>query len=319
MALKVWHEEGHKGAEEMKNILALKGWRVSLEKLRKIVVECENCAKMMKISGLEEKYERTIGEIWSRVQMDIKGPLPESVEGWRYFLLFKDMHTKFVMTEVLRSRARAEIKKVLWSVVGKFGVPKILQADNAPELVAVGLEVADQVGFKFQTSPAYHQASNGGAERGIGQVMHQLAILGQEGKRAVTGKWSNFLQLATLQVNEKLEEDFCTPALVFLGRDKWSELRKEKGIDEKALIADYGRKVLEAREKADEGGKFAKGLQVGAKVMMRVGMVKSKFHVRNEGPFWVHSGGAGRYNLRDENGAVIKENVARKFLIIVNE
>lgn len=103
---------------------------------------------------------------WSKVALDIVGPLPLTKDGYRYLLTFIDFGTRFVEAIPLKRVDTMTTCKALMQVFACFGVPETILTDNGSNFTAtVTEELLKHLNCSHITSTPYHPQSNGMVER----------------------------------------------------------------------------------------------------------------------------------------------------------
>jgi transposase InsO family protein len=104
---------------------------------------------------------------WEFVQIDLKGPLPETPRGNKYLMVVYDYFSKYVVAAAIPDKRMETVTNAFVErVVLIHGLPGGLCSDQGKEFESrVLLETCQQMGVaKVRTSVA-HPASNGGVER----------------------------------------------------------------------------------------------------------------------------------------------------------
>ena len=101
------------------------------------------------------------------MQLDIKGPLPETPRGFKYILCLIDTFSKWVETVPLSQiDAKTVAESMVTSVVLRHGVPETIHSDQGRQFESELFgHVCSMLGAsKSRTSP-FHPSGNGGVER----------------------------------------------------------------------------------------------------------------------------------------------------------
>ena len=131
---------------------------------------CTICAKAnIRRLPFPSKASHRATRILERVHCDICGPLPPSFNGYRYFILFICCHSRYIFLYLLKTRDEAFQSFTLFrSTAETFSGErvKILQVDNAPELVKGKLEShCKTAGIVYEKTVPDSPPQNGVAER----------------------------------------------------------------------------------------------------------------------------------------------------------
>jgi hypothetical protein len=116
--------------------------------------------------------------IFSRVSMDIAGPLPESKEGFKYVLCITDSFTKWPETFALRSTTAIEVaNKFFYEYICRYGSPTSILSDCGQSFMAL---VIKELCLIFQIvklkTASWSPTTNGQTERYFRHLKAQLKI-----------------------------------------------------------------------------------------------------------------------------------------------
>lgn len=166
LSLRVWHERlGHQNVKYVKKFLT----ENDIEYVNDDFT-CEACVlgKQHRLSfGLREERATKCGEI---IHSDVCGPLPtESLGGSRYFLTFRDDHSRYRFVYFLKHKSEVfeKFKHVVALAKMECGHDiKILRSDNGTEYVNKEMKhFMDEKGIRHQRTVPYTPEQNGCAER----------------------------------------------------------------------------------------------------------------------------------------------------------
>ena len=106
------------------------------------------------------------------LHLDLAGPLPESVEGFRYFLVMVDSFTGWVELSPLKDKlARSVAEELVKNWVNRYGVPESILTDGGGEFTAESMNALyETLGVQKKTTSPYHPPTNGIAERFVRSV-----------------------------------------------------------------------------------------------------------------------------------------------------
>ena len=91
------------------------------------------------------------------------------------FLIVVDAHSKWPEVFPMTSTTSTKLCDKLRMWFAAYGLPKCIVSDNGPQLVSAEFEnFLRNNGVKHVTSPPYHPASNGAAERMVQSVKKSL-------------------------------------------------------------------------------------------------------------------------------------------------
>ena len=79
-----------------------------------------------------------------------------------------DAHSKWIETQIMHSITATATIQCLRRIFATFGLPEYLVTDNGPTFVSEEFEMwLKKNGVRHKTSPPYHPATNGLAERAV--------------------------------------------------------------------------------------------------------------------------------------------------------
>jgi len=94
--------------------------------------------------------------------MDLVGPLDQSEEGHNYILNIADVLSGYIVLRALKSKSEEDVAISLWSVIGEYGPPKIVQSDQGTEFLnSVINELSKINGIERRMITAYNPRADG--------------------------------------------------------------------------------------------------------------------------------------------------------------
>ncbi|XP_037572398.1 uncharacterized protein K02A2.6-like [Dermacentor silvarum] len=107
---------------------------------------------------------------WHTVHVDFTGPLLG-----RTYLVVVDAHTKWVEVRHVTQATSAVVIDVLRSLFATFGIPRKVVSDNGKAFISTKIkQFYTANGIQAITSPAYHHATKGQAERNVAELKRAL-------------------------------------------------------------------------------------------------------------------------------------------------
>jgi len=96
---------------------------------------CPKCQmyKKQKLNENVENIPTEPGYPFSRVGLDLIGPLPKTGAGNKYIIVLVDYLTKWVEAEPLKEIGSNDVIRFLKKVFARHGVPELLITDNGPQ------------------------------------------------------------------------------------------------------------------------------------------------------------------------------------------
>ncbi|KAG8174921.1 hypothetical protein JTE90_020200 [Oedothorax gibbosus] len=161
--MKICHEvtAAHLGATKTKDTLFKTFyWPNCYKDVDNFVKTCDVCQRAGKSQDKKKaplKLVPVIPEIFSKINVDACGPLPQTPSGNRYLITALCMSSKYpdaIPVENLRSKT---IVDVLLQIFSRMGFPKVLQTDQGTSFMsALTTEFLRGFGIKVVRSSVYH-------------------------------------------------------------------------------------------------------------------------------------------------------------------
>lgn len=173
-ALKMLHAN-HPGIVAMKSTAQSHFWWPRLDAdIEATAAACETCQQHHRAKATVPTPDwSTATRPWETIHIDFAGP----IDGISY-LIVVDAYSKWLEVKPMHSTTSTRIIDALRSTFATFGVPRILFSDNAPNFVSNEMdEFLTRNGIKHYTSAPYHPATNGQAERMVGETKKALLKL----------------------------------------------------------------------------------------------------------------------------------------------
>ena len=177
------HYIGHEGTYKTYNRLKRDYyWKNMKRDVYLFVKCCHRCQlyRPQQLNQFTEDIATKPGYPFSRVGLDLIGPLPVTRNSNKFIIVLVDYLTKWVEAEALKSSESEEEIKFLKSVFARHGIPEILTTDNGPQFIAdktkAFLDLHDVYVHYIST---YHPASNGEVENRNREISKYLRLLGE--------------------------------------------------------------------------------------------------------------------------------------------
>lgn len=202
---------GHRGVIAMKTCARSYLWWPGLdEDIQTTVGSCDPCQRTQRNPAKAHIPPWPQPSTpWHTLHVDFAGP----VEG-RTFLVVVDAFTKWLEVRQVSHPTSAAVIDVLRSLFATFGIPHKVVSDNGTAFVSA--EIATfykNNGIQHVTSAPYHPATNGQAERYVGELKKALA---REPSGSVNLRLSRFLFRQHCTVHQTTN---MTPAKAMFGRE----------------------------------------------------------------------------------------------------
>lgn len=222
--LKENHEDptsGHPGFHRTLKRLTLKYyWPRMTHSVGLHVKKCESCQKgkatNKRPAGLMHipPTQPLPGQFWSA---DIAGPLPKSVGGYQYIVIFIDLCSRWPIAVPLRTVTAKTVTAAFTDhVVQQYGCPRLLLVDNGPQFCSRLLQnYCEERKIPIRYIPRYYARANP-TERSIRNIKTMLAIYAKEENRL----WSVYLPYVIFGLRTTINDATgFTPSRLFLGRE----------------------------------------------------------------------------------------------------
>ncbi|XP_037504904.1 uncharacterized protein K02A2.6-like [Rhipicephalus sanguineus] len=162
---------GHRGMVAMKKCARSYVWWPGDKVIEETVRQCRECLSTQKSPPKAPipSWDRPKTP-WHTVHVDFAGPLLG-----RTYLVVVDAHTKWVEVRHVTQATSAVVIDVLRSIFATFGIPRKVVSDNGKAFISNEIrQFYTANGIQGTTSPAYHPATNGQAERYVAELKRAL-------------------------------------------------------------------------------------------------------------------------------------------------
>lgn len=218
---------GHMGFRKtLRKIRDFYSWPNLRKDVNDFVRRCRVCQRykveQAKPAGLMRPHEMV--RPWTIVASDIIGPLPKSLKGNRYLLVFLDTATRWPIAIPLRSVKAVHVANLMRTeVINHWGCPDMVLTDNGPQYVSRVLKkMCDMFEIKLcHTAPYFPQANP--CERTNRSLKNMIAMFCEDSHRKWDESISDFMFALRTAVSETTG---FSPAELNFGR----KLRKPKDL-----------------------------------------------------------------------------------------
>ncbi|WP_271039623.1 reverse transcriptase domain-containing protein [Agrobacterium sp. ST15.13.040] len=199
MVLEEVHEGmcgSHIGTDALAAVILRQGyfWPTLRKDARQFVQKCGSCQRHAKIQRIPSEMVTSADYPWPFAVwgIDLIGPLPTAPGGVKFCVVAVDYFSKWVEAEPLATISAKEVQKFVWkNIVCRFGIPRVLVADNGSQFIDKGFqEFISDLGIKMHFAPVAHPQSNGQVEVSNRTIKDGLKKRLGEAK----GKWPGELQ-----------------------------------------------------------------------------------------------------------------------------
>lgn len=209
---------GHPGIQKMKSLARSYVYWNNIDKdLEVFANNCSDCIRNQKNpEKMKTHYWEYPSHPWERLHVDFAGPFLNST-----FFIVVDAHSKWMEAEIVPNTSSQAAMKVLEKLFARYGFPRTLVSDNGTAFTSAEFQNFIKLyGIKHLTSPPFHPASNGQAERYVFTLKQGLRCL-QDYPGSLQTRLNIFLFAYRRAPNITTSE---SPAKLFLGREIRSRL-----------------------------------------------------------------------------------------------
>lgn len=137
------------------------------------------------------------------VSIDTLGPLPESLNGYRYVIVAIDYFTKFIEARAVKDLKAQDCASFVLDFCGRYGPPKRVVTDNGPQFLNDLVRDTMKVfGVTQRWSTADHSQGNAPAERAIQTLQEKLSLSNLS--RQELDSWDSIIPTIVLAMNTSL-------------------------------------------------------------------------------------------------------------------
>jgi len=169
--LKEFHR-GHEGIVKMKSRARSLVWWPTLDMdVEGVTKSCEACLQHAHNPPKEYGNWPETTSPFERVHVDLgeyKGHM---------FLILVDTYSKWPEVVVMPSTSAQRTVAELRTIFARWGLPRVLVSDNGPQFTSAVFQSFMKTNVLHLTSSAYHPATNGQAEKGVGIIKQALKKL----------------------------------------------------------------------------------------------------------------------------------------------
>lgn len=164
--------EHHWGIVKMKSLARSLFWWPTLDEcIEQVVSQCSVCQQQRSMPTTTRVHTwKWSSSPWERIHLDF------AEDHKQMFLVVMDAYARWPEIIPMHTTTSTKTIEALRSLFSAYGLPKEVVTDNGPQFVSQEFEsFLVKNGVKHITSPAYHPASNGLAERLVQNLKKSLA------------------------------------------------------------------------------------------------------------------------------------------------
>ena len=142
-------------------------WPTIDKDVRSYISLCDNCQRRGKPQINEPLHPIKVGQPFSRIGIDVVGPLNETRRGNKYIITATDYLTKWPEARAVQHAQKEDIALFVWEeIICKHGCPRELLSDRGAAFLSKMVESLLLItGVTHKLSSAYHPQTNGLTER----------------------------------------------------------------------------------------------------------------------------------------------------------
>jgi len=312
--------------------------------VQEYVRTCKNCQKRHRHQG-EAPLKPIIKHPtpFYQVGIDIMGPLPKMLSGYRYIVIAIDHFTKWVEARALEEADAQSITLFLYEdIICCHGVPTILSSDKGTEFVNEMIATLTSVyKIKHIKTTVYHPQGNGQVERTNKTIKNILAKI----TPPAPGDWSHYLPsaLSVIRNTHQASTKF-SPSELLYGHPMRHHFEEEENTtgdlkDPVEYAQEEFSRIREFRSQAHQFIKRAQDrqkrthdsrvqllppLKIGDLVLVWQTVVEmdmsAKLKPKYKGPYFVHQVKGTTYWLKNKhNGNIHPKTYHRNLLKIYHD
>nr|CAD2163044.1 unnamed protein product [Meloidogyne enterolobii] len=247
---------GHLGVMKTLERIRKRFWwkRINTD-TKNFVTSCIRCQQRKNIPKIVHKEPifpiQIPTEPFQRVHIDILGPLPETIEGFKYILTMTDSFSKWLTAIPMINQTAFSVSQAFTdNFITKYGCPRTIVTDNGRQFVGrIFGDLAKIYGFRHNKTTTYHPQSNGAVER----MNRVIADMLYNYVNIKGSDWSSHLQHVSFAYNSSIHASSRqTPYFILYARDPVTP------IDLRLKGTDIGEREVEMSEYLENKVKMVK-------------------------------------------------------------
>lgn len=173
--------------------------------VRCYIRRCPTCQKLSQIKEqiVTNKFVTSSSFPMQRLSVDTIGPIPQSIDGYKYLLVFIDTFSRYVTIWPTRTLEAVEAADMLIKHVGVFGCPDELLSDNGSQFAnSVITELLERLNIEQKSTIAHSKEENAIVERANKEVMRHLRAFVLDS--AIIESWTSYVPFVQRIINSKV-------------------------------------------------------------------------------------------------------------------
>jgi hypothetical protein len=301
-------------------------WPQMFEDVKEYIRTCDQCQRRGKFRTPGPLHPITVGDPFSKIGIDIVGPLPITTKGNKYIVVATDYFTKWPEAKAISHDTGQHVADFIYqTIICRHGCPKYILTDRGTHFKN---KLVDTLLQKFEIqhlySTPYHPQTNGLVERFNRTLCESLAKI-TEGK----GDWDEFIApvLFAYRTSKQSSTKF-TPFYLVYGRnptmpymemdeimegnilDRLYALTQELPTAHETAQGNITKAQRKQKERYDLKVKGNRKYKIGDKVLLydaaRDKHFTGKLKPKWKGPYYIHDNlGNGAFKLRTLDGKLL--------------
>ena len=187
-------------------------------------VYCQSCVRCKRAKEPNNKHKAPLQPIppaespFERLCIDIVGPLPLTLEGYKYVLVISDFLTKWTVTCPLKTLSAEETaKNFVEKVIFIYGRPMAILSDRGSQFTSkLFAEMCRIIGIRRMMTSSFHPQGNGQVERTNKTICSMIRAMSSDRS---PGRWIDYLAPCTFFYNCAISSSTrASPFLLLFGR-----------------------------------------------------------------------------------------------------
>jgi transposase InsO family protein len=168
---------GHWGVGKTLHLLAKNYfWSGMSTDVKNYIARCDACqherASFKIRTGL---HPLPIARLWSRISLDLVGPLVKTRSGNEYLVVAVDAYSKYVIAAAIPNKLSSTTAKFFYEqVICRASCPETVRTDNGSEFLMEFDELCNKYGIKHENSSPHRPSANGQVERMNQSIVHSI-------------------------------------------------------------------------------------------------------------------------------------------------
>ena len=161
---------GHFGVTKTFGAIRLKYWWPKMyQMIHDYVQNCDVCQRI-KVDRHRHPVPLNplpVEEVFSRLHIDILGPLPKTKEGYQYCLVIVDSFSKWCESFAMRTQEATEVASILYNeIFTRYGAPRTIVSDRARNFMSkLVAALCEMFRVTRHYTSSYHPQTNAAVER----------------------------------------------------------------------------------------------------------------------------------------------------------